>query len=86
MHSKSNALFNDARLEVIGYYHQLEHSHKGIKIASLNVSRIRGHHDQLRYLLANTGLHILALIEAKVDKDIPDQIIDMDGCKFEQNI
>ena len=84
MHSNNHASCNDTRLEVIGHYHQLQHSYKGIKIASLNVNRIRGHHDELRYLLANTGHHITALNETNVDKDVPDQLIEMDGYKLER--
>ena len=51
--------------------HQLQHSHKGLKIASHNVNGIRDHHYELRYLVTNIGFHILTLNETKVDKDVP---------------
>ena len=70
----SNNYVYDATGDEIDHYHQLQHSHKGLKIASLNVNGIRGHHDELKHLLANTGFHVLALNEAKVDNDIPEQL------------
>ena len=58
---------------------RLQHSHKGLKIASLNVNGLRGHHDELKHLLDNARFHVLALNETKVDNDVPDQIIDIEG-------
>ena len=68
----------------IDHYHRLQYSHKSFKIASLNVNGIRGHHDELKNLLVNTGFHVLALNKTKVDNDVPDQIIDIDGYKNER--
>ena len=51
--------------EYIDHYHGLRHSHKGLQIASLNVNGIRGYHDELKHLLANIRLHVLALNEIK---------------------
>ena len=34
-------------------------------------------------MLVNTGFHVLAQNETKVDNDVPDQIIDIDGYKIE---
>ena len=59
----------------IDHYHRLQHSHKGLKIASLTVIGTRGHHDELKHLVVDTGLHVLALNETKVDNDVPDQTI-----------
>ena len=63
----------DGRGDNIDHYHQLQHSHKGLKIVSLNVNGIRGHPEKLKHLLANTGF----------DNDVPNQIIDIEGYKIE---
>ena len=74
-----NIQLNDsvATSNVADNYHRLQRLRKGIKMASLNINGIRGHHDELKNLLANTGIHVLALNETKVDKDMPDQIVDI---------
>ena len=59
----------------IDHYHRLQHSHKGLKIASLTVIGTRGHHNELKHLVVNTGLHVLAPNETKGDNDVPDQTI-----------
>ena len=82
IHSNNNIY--DSRRDDIDHYHWLQHSHKSLKIASLNLNRIRGHHDELKHLLVNTGFHVLALNETKVDNDLPDQIIDIDGYRIER--
>ena len=62
------------------HYHQLQHSHNGLRVVSLNVKRIRGHHDELKYLLINIRFYVLTLNETTVDNEVPDQIINIDGC------
>ena len=43
-----------------------------------------GHQVELKHLLANTGFHVLALNETKVDNDVPDQTIDINGYRIER--
>ena len=80
----SNNYVYDDRMNAIDQYHWLQHSHEGLKIASLNVNGIRGHHGELKKLLANTGFHALAMNETKVDNDVSDQIVDIDGYRIER--
>ena len=52
---------------------------------AFNVNGIRGQHDQHKHLLAtNTGFNVLAINETKVEYDLPNQIIDIDGYKIER--
>ena len=84
----SNSHVYDDRVNatIIDYYHRLQRSHKGLRIASLNVNGIRVHRNELKYLLANTGLHVLAVTETKMDNDVPDEIIDVDVYRIERKI
>ena len=37
----------------------------------------------LNICYANTGFHVLVIIETKVDNDVPDQAVDIDGGRIE---
>ena len=45
---------------------------KGMAIASLNVNSLLLHIDEIRMLVKELGIHILALNETKLDKSIGD--------------
>ena len=48
-------------------------------IASLNVNSLLLHIDEIRLLVKELGIHILALNETKLDKNIDDSLINIDG-------
>ena len=54
-----------------GYCHHPLGFTKGITIASLNVNGLRGYFDDLQLFLENSGIHILALNETKLDPQYP---------------
>ena len=48
----SDSYIYGAKGDDIDHYHRLQHSHKGLKIASLNVNGIRGHHYELKHFFS----------------------------------
>ena len=48
-------------------------------IASLNVNGLRSHLDEVKLLLKNLGIHILALNETKLDRLVPKELTDIRG-------
>ena len=44
-------------------------------IASLNINGLRSHHDEIKLLLNDQGIHILALNETKLDASIPKNLL-----------
>ena len=51
--------------------HQRFGSKKGMAIASLNINGLRSHHDEIKMLLNDKGIRILALNETKLDASVP---------------
>ena len=52
---------------------------KGMVIASLNVNSLLLHVDEIRMLVKELGIHILALNETKLDKSIDDSLVNIEG-------
>ena len=52
---------------------------KGMAIASLNINGLRGHHDEIKLLLNDQGIHILALNETKLDASMPKELTEIPG-------
>ena len=52
---------------------------KGIAIASLNVNSLLLHIDEIRSLSKNLGIHVLAINETKLDKNIHDDLVRIGG-------
>ena len=52
---------------------------KGMTIASLNVNSLLLHIDEIRMLVNELGIHILALNETKLDKSIDDSLVGIEG-------
>ena len=50
-----------------------------MKLAAINVVSIPKHHDQLTMLLLNKSIDILAINETRLDKQIMDSEVDIDG-------
>ena len=48
-------------------------------IASLNVNSLLLHIDEIRMLVNELGIHILALNETKLDKSIDDSLVGIEG-------
>ena len=48
-------------------------------IAPLNISGLRSHHDEIKLLLNDQGIHIFALNETKLDASIPKELIEISG-------
>ena len=48
-------------------------------IASLNINGLCNHHDEIKFLLNDKGIHILALNETKLDGPIPRELTDISG-------
>ncbi len=57
---------------------------KGMAIASLNVNGLRSHLDEVQLLIKNSGLHILALNETKLDPHYPKELTDLVGYQQER--
>ena len=55
---------------------------KGMVIASLNVSSLPAHKDDVETLLKDKGIHILALNETKIDDSYPSDLLQIDGYRF----
>ena len=52
---------------------------KGLKIANLNVNSLMKHLDEIRLILNNNALDILAINESKIDNQISNNEIHIDG-------
>ena len=52
---------------------------KGFRIASLNINSLLKHIEELRFILANFPLDMLAINESKIDDQIPDSEIHISG-------
>ena len=59
------------------------HQHLGFKksmaYASLNINGLRSHHDEIKFLLSDQGIHILALNETEFDASIPKELTEISG-------
>ena len=69
---------NHQDTEPVGCQQQLGFR-KGMVIASLNVNDLRGHFDEVKVLLNDLGIHILAFNEVKIDKLVPKELNDITG-------
>ena len=52
-------------------------------IASLNVNSLPAHHEEVKLLLHEKGIHLLALNETKIDPDYPRELLDIEGYRFD---
>ena len=52
---------------------------KGMAIASLNVNSLLLHIDEIRTLIKDLGIHILAINETKLDRNIDDALVSIEG-------
>ena len=52
---------------------------KGMVVASLNVNSLMFHIDEIRLLIKEPGIHILAINETKIDKNVHDDLVSVDG-------
>ena len=52
---------------------------KGMAIASLNINGLHIHQDEIRLLLNDQGIHILALNETKLGASIPKELTEISG-------
>ena len=52
---------------------------KGMVVESLNVKSLLLHIDEIRILVKELGIHILALNETKRDKNIDDSLVNIEG-------
>ena len=57
---------------------------KGVVIASINVNSLSLHLDEIKCLVKEKDVHILALNETKLDKDISDRVLEIEGYSFER--
>ena len=57
---------------------------KGMSIASLNVNSLRRHYDEIKLLLKNLGIHVLALKETKLDPEYPKELTTISGYQQER--
>ena len=57
---------------------------KGVVIASINVNSLSLHLDEIKCLVKEKDIHILALNETKLDKDISDRVLEIEGYSFER--
>ena len=57
---------------------------KGVVIASINVNSLFLHLDEIKCLVKVKDVHILALNETKLDKDISDRVLEIEGYSFER--
>ena len=63
----------------IGFPRQCLGFKKGMAIASLNINGIRGHFDEIKFLLLQLGIHIMALNEIKIDPLYPKELTCIPG-------
>ena len=52
---------------------------KGTVVASLNVNSLMLHIDEIRLLIKKLGIHILAISETKIDENVYDDLVSIDG-------
>ena len=52
---------------------------KGMVIASLNINSLPAHIDEIKILLQEQNIHILALNETKIDADFPSELLKVKG-------
>ena len=48
-------------------------------IASLNINGLHSHHDEIKFLLNDKGIHILVLNETKFDGSVPKELTEISG-------
>ncbi len=56
---------------------------KGMVIASLNINSLPLHKDEISSFINKKGIHVLALNETKVEKQMKDNLLDIEGYKIE---
>ena len=56
---------------------------KGMVIASLYVNSLPAHTDEIRLLLPEKNIHILALNETKIDSDYASEVLKIEGYRFD---
>ena len=66
-----------------GFRHHIGYK-KGMAIASLNVNGLRSHLDEIRLLIRNLRLHILALNETKLDSNFSKELTSVAGYQQER--
>ena len=64
--------------------HQHMGYRKGMAIASLNVNGLRSHLDEVKILMTDLGIHILALNETKLVPDYPKELTNVAGYQQER--
>ena len=64
--------------------HQHMGYRKGMAIASHNVNGLRSHLDEVKILMADLGIHILALNETKLAPDYPKELTNVAGYQQER--
>ena len=52
---------------------------KGIVVASLNVNSLMLHIDEIRLLIKELGIYVFAINETKIDKNVHDDLVSIDG-------
>ncbi len=52
---------------------------KGVVVASLNVNSLLLHIDEIRLLVKDHGIHVLAINETKLDTNVDDDLVSIDG-------
>ena len=57
---------------------------EGMVIASLNINSLPAHIDEIKILLQEQNIHILALNETKIDADFPSELLKVEGCQFDR--
>ena len=57
---------------------------KGMSIASLNVNSLRRRYDEIKLLLKNLGINVLALNETKLDPEYPKELTTIFGYQHER--
>ena len=57
---------------------------KGMVIASLNINSLPAHIDEIKILLQEQNIHILALNETKINADFPSELLKVEGYQFDR--
>ena len=57
---------------------------KGMAIATLNIYRLSTHIDELRLVMEEKNIHILAINETKLDEFMPSSFFSVDGYNLER--
>ena len=57
---------------------------KGMVIASLNINSLPAHIDEMKILLREQNIHILALNETNIDADFPSEVLKVEGYQFDR--